>query len=33
VRIAQLAVNVMMLIAIGVGIVAGTRLYALFAGG
>jgi hypothetical protein len=33
VRIARVAVNVIMLIAIGVGIVAGTRLYALFAGG
>jgi hypothetical protein len=33
VRIARVAVSVVMLIAIGAGIVAGTRLYALFAGG
>ena len=32
-RLGRIGVNVIMLTAVAVGIIAGTRLYALFAGG
>jgi hypothetical protein len=32
-RVGRVAVNAIMLVAVAVGIVAGTRLYGLFAGG